>query len=117
MRIKELREINGFSQKKLSEMIKTSQRNISRWENEENEPTYSQLIKIADIFKVSIDYLVEREDDTGNIIIKTEKQKLTHKEERLLQLFNQLDNDEQNKIIEDTEYFANKKLKKSTKGA
>ena len=63
MRIKELREEKKLSQTKLAEIIQTSQRNIGRWENNENEPSYSQIIKLADFFGCSIDYLVGRDDD------------------------------------------------------
>ena len=62
MRIKELREEKKLSQDNLAKLIGTSQRNIGRWENEENEPTYSQLVKLADFFDVSIDFLVGRDD-------------------------------------------------------
>ncbi len=61
MNIKELREKNQISQKTLAEAVNTSQRNIGRWENGENEPSYVQLIKLADFFNCSLDYLVGRE--------------------------------------------------------
>ena len=63
MRIKELREDKKISQTTLANSVGTSQRNIGRWENGENEPTYSQLVKIADYFGVTIDYLVGRTDN------------------------------------------------------
>ena len=71
MRIKELREEKNLSQGRLAEIIETSQRNIGRWENGENEPSYSQLIKLANFFNCSLDYLVGREDDLGNITTST----------------------------------------------
>lgn len=68
-RIKELRLEKELTQSDLAKAISTSQRNIGRWENGENEPTASFLIALADYFKVSIDYLLCREDEFGNIII------------------------------------------------
>ncbi len=65
-RIKELRIENGLSQKQLATNIETTQSNIARWENEINEPSASQLIKLSDFFGCSIDFLVGREDDFGN---------------------------------------------------
>ena len=70
MRLKELRLEGGFTQGEVAKAIGTSQRNIGRWENGENEPTASFLIALADFFKVSIDYLLCREDEFGNIVIK-----------------------------------------------
>ncbi len=39
-----------------------SQNTISRYENGEREPGVAELIRIADYFHVSIDYLVGRTD-------------------------------------------------------
>lgn len=91
MKIKELREEKKLSQTKLAEIIQTSQRNIGRWENEENEPSFSQLVKLADFFECSIDYLVGREDDYGNVIAgQSTDQALTKDENTLLEAFRSL---------------------------
>lgn len=108
MKIKYLREEKGLSQENLAKIIGTSQRNIGRWENEENEPSYSHLIKLADYFNCTIDYLVERENDYG---ITQKESTLSYREQKLLRAFNQLEDDEKDKIIEDCEYFANKHTK------
>ena len=42
--------------------LNTNQNTISRYENGEREPSISDLIKIADYFGVSLDYLVGRSD-------------------------------------------------------
>ena len=44
-RIKELRLEKELTQSDLAKAISTSQRNIGRWENGENEPTASFLIE------------------------------------------------------------------------
>lgn len=64
-RIKELRLERGLSQQQLAKQIETTQSNIGRWENGINEPTASQLIKLADYFDCTIDFLVGRVDDFG----------------------------------------------------
>ena len=73
MRLKELREERHLTQNDIAKEIKTSQTNIGRWEKELNEPAASFLIRLADFFQCSTDYLLGREDDLGNITIKTEK--------------------------------------------
>ncbi len=40
-----------------------NQNTISRYETSEREADYKTLIKIADYFNVSIDYLLERTDN------------------------------------------------------
>ena len=112
MKIKELREEKQISQKALAVAIGTSQRNIGRWENGENEPSYSQLVKLADFFQVSLDYLVGREDDFGNIVVPGQlTDQLTAKEKRLLKAFGSLPDIEKNKLIEDAEFYALRHVK------
>ena len=63
MRLKELRKQKGISQLKLSMDLSVNQNTISRYETGEREADYKMLIKIADYFNVSIDYLLERTDN------------------------------------------------------
>lgn len=43
--------------------LNMNQNSISRYENMERQADYATLIKIADYFNVSIDYLLERTDN------------------------------------------------------
>lgn len=63
MRLKELRENKGITQLKLAVDLNMNQNNISRYENGTREADYETLIKLADYFDVSIDYLLERTDN------------------------------------------------------
>ncbi len=63
MRLKELRLNKHISQVKLSIDLNLNQNSISRYENGEREADYATLIKLADYFDVSIDYLLERTDN------------------------------------------------------
>ncbi len=63
MRIKELRRARKISQLKMALDLNTNQNTVSRYETGEREPGIAELIKIADYFDVSIDYLVGRTDD------------------------------------------------------
>lgn len=60
MRLKELRTKKGISQLKLAMDLDMNQNSISRYENGIREADYATLIKLADYFDVSIDYLLER---------------------------------------------------------
>ena len=63
VRLKELRKKKGLSQLRLATELNTTQNTISRYETGEREPGIDELIKIADYFNVSVDYLLERTDD------------------------------------------------------
>ena len=61
LKIRELREEKNLTQKELAAMIGNVQRNISNWENGLNEPDCESIMKLADIFGVSLDELFGRD--------------------------------------------------------
>ena len=63
-RIKELRVNKDLSQEELGKILGVTQRTVSGWENNEYFPSAEALIKMADIFNVSIDYLICRDSQT-----------------------------------------------------
>lgn len=65
--------MNNISQLKLSIDLNMNQNTISRYENMEREADYETLIKLADYFDVSLDYLLGRTDTphTANKINET----------------------------------------------
>ncbi len=63
MRLKELRKQRKISQLKLSMDLNMNQNSISRYESGEREADYATLIRLADYFDVSVDYLLERTDN------------------------------------------------------
>lgn len=58
-RIRELREDRDLKQEIVASMLKTSQQQYSRYETGTEMP-YKNLIKLADYYQVSIDYILER---------------------------------------------------------
>lgn len=63
MRLKELRKQKKISQLQLALDLNMNQNSISRYETGEREADYETLIKFADYFDVSVDYLLERTDN------------------------------------------------------
>lgn len=63
MRLKELCKQRRLSQLKLAMDLNMNQNSISRYENGEREADYATLIKLADYFDVSVDYLLGRTDN------------------------------------------------------
>ncbi len=61
-RLKELRKERKISQLKLALDLNMNQNTISRYENMEREADYETLVRFADYFGVSLDYLLGRSD-------------------------------------------------------
>jgi len=68
MRLKYLRKKKGISQLKLAMDLNMNQNSISRYETGNREADYATLIKLADYFDVSIDYLLERTDNPKTLL-------------------------------------------------
>lgn len=67
MRLKELRKKRGISQLKLALDLHMSQNSISRYETGARQADYATLIRFADYFDVSLDYLLERTDNPARL--------------------------------------------------
>ena len=62
-RIKYLRKENNLSQDDLSVLLHVDRTTISEYELDNRIPNIYMLIRIADIFQVSLDYLVGRYEE------------------------------------------------------
>ena len=60
--ITNLRILNNMTQMELAEKLNYSDKTISKWERAESSPDISVLVEIADIFGVTLDYLVKAEN-------------------------------------------------------
>ncbi len=58
--LRKCRESKGLTQKEMSDILDISKSNISKYESGDVEPNIDTLIKYADYFRVSIDYLLDR---------------------------------------------------------
>lgn len=87
-RIKELRIEQELSQSNMAENLGISRFVLANYEREINQPAPDMLIKIADFFGVSIDYLLGREDDFGMVNVVSID--LSDEEKRLLQDYRSL---------------------------
>ncbi|HHT7814565.1 TPA: helix-turn-helix domain-containing protein [Streptococcus suis] len=87
-RLKELRTEAGLTQKEIAEKIHVGQNSYSNWENGNRKPTAEITSKLADFFKVPIDYLL------GNSEIRNPYEKSEFES-----LFDQLDDEQKEKAI------------------
>lgn len=62
-RLREVRKKHGISQLKLALDLNMNQNTISRYETLEREADYETLVKFANYFDCSLDYLLGRSED------------------------------------------------------
>ncbi|MGF7032818.1 transcriptional regulator with XRE-family HTH domain [Paenibacillus mucilaginosus] len=63
-----LREKHGLTQEDLSRKLEISRASLSHYEKNRREPDYETIVRIADHFKVSIDYLMGRTEDPHSVL-------------------------------------------------
>lgn len=61
-RLKTLRESKGLSQRDLAKIIQVSASTVAMYELDQRSPDNNTMIKLADFFDVSTDYLLGRSD-------------------------------------------------------
>lgn len=67
-----LRTEKSLSQGNLAEMLGVSRQSISKWENNSAVPDLDKIIKLSEIFEVSLDELVKGEEAPRRIIAEAE---------------------------------------------
>ena len=60
--LKLLREVHSVPKKQLAEAIGLSQQSINKYENHSIEPDVETLIRMADFFQTTVDYLIGHSD-------------------------------------------------------
>ena len=70
MKLKELRLNKNLTQTQLAKEFKVTQKTIANYETGTTQPTFDILIKIANYFNVSLDYLLENQ--ASNLIDMSE---------------------------------------------
>lgn len=60
-RLKEKRKEKGYTQEQMANILEIGQSAYAKWENDRTEPSFENLIKLADLLEVSINWLFGRE--------------------------------------------------------
>ncbi len=68
MKLKELRVLNNLTQQEIADKLLIQQTTYCNYEKEKTQPPIELLIKIANFFNVSLDYLCENEQATKNVL-------------------------------------------------
>ncbi|MFS9077125.1 helix-turn-helix domain-containing protein [Streptococcus mitis] len=89
-RLKELRKKANFTQVEVAEKLGISQPAYASWERGVKKPTQENLVKIAQILSVSVDYLVGNSDnkketlDNIEFLFRMSSKGLTEEEREIL---------------------------------
>ncbi|MCI9010016.1 MAG: helix-turn-helix transcriptional regulator [Clostridia bacterium] len=85
--LKELRKEKGLTQLQVANALKISRQVYANYENEINQPDCKMLVILANFFEVSVDFLLGRSDDLGNVTVQSSSPALPQDERELLKLF------------------------------
>lgn len=95
-RLKLLRAQRNVSQAQLAKKLNISQSAVAGWEILKAEPGHATLTKVADIFGVSLDYLLGRTDNPlTTVSVNTPYEQVTPFERRLLDVYRRATEGEQ----------------------
>ncbi len=104
-RIKELRKERGISMMALAGAIGVSDTAVCKWENQTSEPKLSYIIRLAEFFNCSADYIIGRSDDLGAYVGQDD---LTAEEKQLLSSFRTLDDKMRGLVTQTVKMIKNK---------
>lgn len=86
-RLKQLRLSNNLTQGELANVLGIRATTIANYESNRNEPSFNKLIRLADHFGVSCDYLLGLSEDCSKCIMRS-----IHKEQiEIAAMLQQLD--------------------------
>lgn len=94
--LKNIRKNFNFMQKDIAEKMKITISAYSAWELGRNQPGANELVKLADIYGCTVDYLLGREDEQGTIFVMGNE--LSKSENKLIDMVRQLHDDDKDVI-------------------
>ena len=81
-KITEERKKNGWSQEELAEKLSVSRQAVSKWESAQSTPDLQKIIRMAELFQVSTDYLlrdeIEAESNQGSTEYGSAEERSVH---------------------------------------
>ncbi|MCC0646417.1 helix-turn-helix transcriptional regulator [Clostridioides sp. ZZV14-6009] len=67
--LKRLRKIHQYTQEELAEKLNISRQSVAKWENGESTPDIDSCIKLAKLYDVKLDDLVNHSEEKTGIVI------------------------------------------------
>lgn len=97
LRIKQLREERGWSQRALAARIGANPKTVNFWEREVSEPSAGFVVALADAFECTADYVLGRSDDLGVVNVQRE---LSGEEKNILSLYSALGREKRKQLTD-----------------
>ncbi|MBB6731583.1 helix-turn-helix domain-containing protein [Cohnella zeiphila] len=72
-KLKAERKKMGWSQEELAEKLYVSRQSVSKWENGQNYPSIEIILKVSDLFGVTVDELLRSDEELTKKVIKDGK--------------------------------------------
>ena len=88
--LKEARETNKLSQKYVAATVGVSAPTVSEWESGKKTPTVENLLKLSDLYGVTVDYLLGRSTFPAPAEIKNAPSEKDEDKERILIYYDRL---------------------------
>lgn len=102
-RVKELRRSLGITQKELATHLGIAQPTLSGWETDRFQIDYDSLVRLADFFNTSIDYILGREvaeqSESPSKECQSKESTIRSDEDRLLSIYNSLDGESKTQLM------------------
>ena len=73
-KLRQERSKRGWSQEELAEKLYVSRQSVSKWENGQNYPSIEIIIKISDLFGLTIDELLRSDEELTQKVIRDSRQ-------------------------------------------
>ena len=67
-RIAKCRKEKNLSQEYIADLLEVTRQAVSKWENDQTEPDTGNLIKLAQVFGVSVEYLANGEEESPKVV-------------------------------------------------
>ena len=105
-KIKELRLERNLKQKEVASALHIATNTLSQFENNKGRPSLEVLTLMADFFNVTVDYLIGREDEFGNVLNFNDGM-LSSEEKTLLNLYSKITPSEREIILKQLKALSN----------
>lgn len=92
-KLKSLRVEHKFTQKEIAELLNISKTGYASWEQGLSEPNSQYLIRLANIYKCSVDYILDLENEDFTIEYNNSLSSITSEEVEILDLYRSLNDD------------------------
>jgi transcriptional regulator with XRE-family HTH domain len=78
-KLKNIRKRFGLSQEELAEIINVSRQAITKWESDIGLPDTDNLVGLSRVFGITVDYLLNKENDLPLLVMRKELDKSKYK--------------------------------------